>query len=291
VPFLLVVNASEPVSSQGDLVKLTPLLEQAGQVSLRALVANSGTTHFTSLGGTADVLKADGSLVGRIDFPPSTAILPGTLEVLAGTNALPLTEGTTYRLKGTLKLSNGPLLDLESSFGATVGLEIRDLAVREVEPGRYHSTAMLANTGNLALEPRVQLDLLGMDQQRVTGTAPVPAGLVLPGETVPFAIELPSRIPRTEYVAEARAFYGAATPARSQVRFENGAAPSLPSFTGDFDGAGRAIERMPESGGLSALTAPLVATIVSIAALAWLPMLAPLRRKLYRAAVALRHGS
>jgi hypothetical protein len=218
VPFLITVKGVEPLTQQPSFDRLVPVLEPNGGLGFRAAVENRGNTHFYSR-GTVEVTSEGGQSWGRAELRESTAILPGTLELLYSDRPISFREGTTYRAKGTISFGEGSPQGHELEFRASSILEIDEVSAQTGASGELDVFLRLRNTGGLGLLPRIVM-AVREEQGKVAGVlAPNQQPLVWPGQSVEVQAEYPGRLSPGTYTLVARAEFGAAA-AQREIQFE-----------------------------------------------------------------------
>ena len=208
VPFLITVKGAGALARQPSLDSLVPVLEPDGSLGFRAGVTNRGNVHFYAR-GIVDVADASGKPWGRLELRETTAILPGTSELLYSDQPILFKDGATYRARATVSFGEGSPEVKEIEFGASAALRIEDVAPRTTPAGELDVRVRLKNSGTLGLLPRVVMAIRRDDGKVVGVLSPNQDPLVWPAQGVEVNARYPGRLPPGKYALVARAEYGA----------------------------------------------------------------------------------
>jgi hypothetical protein len=224
-------------------------------------------------------------------MPQTTAILPRSEELLTPDGSLPLDAGASYRARATLEYGGEEPAVAEVDFTPQAALAIVGLGAEE---GGDQGTTIrlgLRNDGELGLLPRIQFALRDADGKTLGTAVPSTPPLVWPGQIADIEAPLPRQLSGGEYVLVARVEYGTAPAIEREAPLRIGAPPVANPGWGEAPA--RATEPRPAAAAGAAWwpVAALVGLLLLVSSLAWLPRLAPVRRRLRRAASALREDA
>ena len=288
VPVMIDVDAPGQRTRAAALTRLVPVLEADDRIGFRAALANTGTLHVNARGGTIEVSRADGSPAGRLELAESTAVLPGSTELLQAVGSLPLDEAAGYQARASLDWGGDAPATAEASFSTRASLQIVELGARESAERGPTIRLGLRNDGDVGLAPRIQLGLRD-SEGRIVGTTTPPQPPTIPaGESIEIESQLPRRLSSGDYEVLANVAYGARGVVERQASFRVGApAPATNPAWGEAPA--RTVDRGPGISWWALAAAGLLVVLVAVGTL-WLPTLQPLRRRVRRAALALREA-
>jgi hypothetical protein len=198
IPFFVAVDGEGGLTRRAELERFAPVLTHDGRVAFAALLVNSGNLHLRPA-GAIEILNADGSPLGRLDFQQTTAILPGTRELLVSQGSVPLPPGPTYRAVAKLEYGDGESLAADVEFRPEPLLSLSAASVCENLDRGPTVRLGLRNDGGLGLQPRVQIGVWGATGNPIGSGLPTASLLVWPGEGLDVAIDVPERLASGEY--------------------------------------------------------------------------------------------
>jgi hypothetical protein len=295
VPLMIDVQAAEPLDRTADVDRLLPVLEPDGQLGFWAELRNNGNIHVTSHGGSVALMTAEGQPVGQLAVPESTAILPLSHEALMTDGSLKFEDGARYRARTSVGYGGDAPATADVAFTARADLALIDLAATESPDHGPSFQVGMHNQGELALMPGLRLAIRDAAGATVQSMSPPRPPLLLPGESSRIETQLPRRLPSGEYVLSAHAQYGSATVDR-ELPFRIGPPPAEGTPSVNVAQPERQVAQtpavvsapaensQPSSSSLVLGLLVLLGIAGALGSLVWLPALAPLRRRLRRAA-------
>ena len=224
VPFLITVKGPAALAQQPSLDSLVPVLEPNGSLGFRTVVSNGGNVHFYA-SGTVDVTDGAGTPWGRLSLRDSTAVLPGTKELLYSDRPIAFVDGATYRAKSAVLFDGKTQQVRETEFAATAALEIEGVTPRTGPAGELGVDLQLKNSGGLGLLPRVMMAIRKADGTIAGVLSPNEQPLVWPGQTVEMQANYPGKLTPGKYALVARAEFGASS-AQQETPFEISGSPA-----------------------------------------------------------------
>lgn len=219
VPFLITVKGAAPLAQQAHLETIVPVLESNGSLGFRATVENSGNTHFYAR-GAVDVVDERGNPWGRLTLRDTTAVLPGSTELVYSDRPIAFTEGASYTARAAVSFGDGtPEVKKEAVFDAVAALEIDEVVPSATAEGGLEVRLQLKNSGGLGVLPRVMMAVRGEDGRVAGVLSPNEQPLVLPGQTLEMEARYPGRLAPGKYDLVARAEY-ASSSVQEEAPFE-----------------------------------------------------------------------
>jgi hypothetical protein len=203
VPFLVAVGDEEDLTRTGDLDRFAPVMTPDGRVAFAALLTNTGNLHLRPT-GAIEILQKDRTPFARLDFQPTTAVLPGAETLLSTQGSLPLPPGTTYVAKAVLEYGGTEPLTADVEFQPEALLTLTGAAVCENLDRGPTVHLGLRNEGGLALQPLVRIGVTGSTGNPIGATEPNGALLLWPGQELDAAIDLSARLTSGDYVLTVR---------------------------------------------------------------------------------------
>lgn len=259
-------------------MRVTPVLGLDRRMSFQVLLANQGNVHLVPK-GTLKLAREDGAAIGEAELPETTPLLPGVEGPMATQGQFDLAPGR-YRAQATVDFGGAQPATGEVTFSPAANLVIESMSASEI-PGKGPLLALaLTNRSEVAILPRVQLAVRGLNGDVLGTVSPPRPPLLWPGQRNEVAIPFPSALGTGEYILVARVEYGGAAPLMQELRFRIG----TPAPTPNPAWARGAPEALTQPRPAWPLRVGLLAVLaVALILLLWLPALAPLRRQLGRA--------
>jgi hypothetical protein len=221
VAFLIAVQAKAPLRRYAAFDQFAPILLPDGQVGFWGSIRNNGNLHFVSQ-GVVEITREDGTPVGRLDFPQTTAILPSSAEQIVAQGEVPLDPGVTYVATARIDYGGDEAATVTSTFTTTGLLAIAGVTVCDnPERGPTFGVA-LRNDGSIGVQPTVAFNV-----REAAGTSLVAAGpgappLVLPNQTAEVTGDYPGRLLSGDYVVDVTVGVGQAQPLTYELPFRIG---------------------------------------------------------------------
>ena len=293
VPFLINLDGRGPLRREAAVEWFAPVLEPNGLVSFRAQLVNRGNVHVVA-GGSVEIDGTGGLVSAKPAFPESPTIFPGESYELVAGPAAPLTPGGSYTATATFSFGGAALLTAGAEFTVLPVLEVADLRAVETPGLPMGIVVTLANKGDLALRPRVQVYVHTADGTVLGATFDTGPSLLLPGKPGDMRFDFRRPLPPGDNKLVAEVYYGASNRIVKEQPLRSGGAAPGETKTGDGPGAGGGPvnEGTQETEGGTGwyLPAGVAAAILFLTVAAGLtPRFAPVRRKL-RGAVRVRRG-
>jgi hypothetical protein len=293
VPQLFTINGAGPIEREAKIDRILPVLLEDGTIGFHVVADNPGNIHFFPQ-GTLDV-TCGGALTETLQIPRGTAVVPGTERFVSVDGSLNIPSGTTCDARARLdygkqrpatsRLSfNRDQLFAEDqlTFTSNAQLSITELGATEQPGSGPELRVVLDNSGELLLNPQVQLDVFDTQGEHLGSATPARPPSVEPGEEHEIKTEYPGRLGAGKYILRASAVYGEKI-AERQTNFTLGASAPEAQRPG-----------APEiEGGLRwwILLGIVLASLALLGvAIRYLPQLRPLRRRFKRAWKALKES-
>ncbi len=222
VPFLITVDGEGPLVSQVKMGGIFPLLDTSGRIGAVAVGTNLGNIHlFCS--GHVGVTDSSGTAVGDLEFTENTALLPGMTSMLFTGEDLPLTEGSSYLLKGFVDhhntSHNASMEELNASFVVKPALRWDKLEMSIVS-NRLLVTTDVFNPSDMAIFAQLRFAVADADGNILAASEAMPQTLILPGTSLNTSYPVAWQIPRGSYTGIAIAAYGGGLEVRQTVPFD-----------------------------------------------------------------------
>jgi hypothetical protein len=293
VPQLFTIKGAGPIEREAKIDRILPVLLEDGTIGFQLVVDNPGNIHFFPQ-GALDV-TCGGAPTETLQVPRGTAVVPGTERFVAVEGAFNIPSGTTCDARAKLdygkqrpatsRLSfNRDQLFAEEqlTFTSSAQLSITELGATEQAGSGPELRVVLDNSGELLLNPQVQLDVFDTQGKHLGSATPARPPSVEPGEEHEIKTEYPGRLGPGKYILRASAVYGDRI-AQRQTTFRLGAAapearrPGAPEI---------------ESGFTWWMVLAIVLALLALlgVAIRYLPLFRPLRRRLRRAWKALKES-
>ena len=156
VPVAVNVQGQNPLIRTAEIRGFVPVLEPNGLIGFNVSAANTGNLHF-SMAGSVEVTRLAGALAEKPAFPAVELVLPAEGLRFSAEPGLALTEGETYSAKVTINYGGEQPTTKEISFAVNAALSLTGIELEETPDGHQRVVMALANRGELALRPRMQV--------------------------------------------------------------------------------------------------------------------------------------
>lgn len=293
VPQLFTINGAGPIEREARIDRIVPVLLEDGTIGFQLVVDNPGNIHFFPQ-GTLDV-TCGGTPTQTLQIPRGTAVVPGTERIVGVDGSLDIPSGTSCDARasldygkqrpatGRMTFSKDELFAKDQlTFTPNADLSIAELGATEQPGSGPELKLVLDNSGELLLTPQVQLDVFDKQGKQLGSATPSQPPSVEPGAEQEIKTQYPGRLGAGEYILRASAAYGDEI-AQRQTTFRLGAAAPEAKRPG-----------APEiESGLSwwmIMGLILLALLLLILAIRYLPQLKRVRRRIARAWKALRES-
>lgn len=218
VPFLITVEGTGPLTRQANISRVIPLLQDSGNVSFLVNASNSGNLHIVTSGKT-EVTDKDGTTVGILDIPESTAILPSTSEMLASAGSVVVSEGDRYHARVSVDYGGLQPMVSDMDFMLSQALVAEQLSIKPSPGGGFTIEAALYNPGEVAVAPRLRAAVADADGKIIRTAGSLAVGPVLPGGRTTVAIPVSWSLDKGDYTLIGFADYGLLFSTRQQTQF------------------------------------------------------------------------
>jgi hypothetical protein len=203
VPFMVAVRGKGKLTKKVEIERFAPMMTPDGRVAFAAMVRNSGNLHVRPEGGV-ELLRADGSSLGTLNFPAARAVLPGSRDILLTQGSVPLDASVGYRATAVLDYGATKPLKRDVDFTPLPSLAVAGASVCENLDHGPTLSVMLHNDGDLALQPRVEFAVRAANGSPLGSVSPIQPLLVWPGEEGGASVDLTEHLASGAYVLSLR---------------------------------------------------------------------------------------
>lgn len=277
VPLLFTIQGSEPITKEAEIAGIVPRLLEDGTVGFEVEVENRGNIHF-SPEGELDIVGEDGQTIDTLEVTESPAVIPGTTRTLGVTGSVPTATDASYTARVTLDYEGEEPATDELTFAPEARLSVEELSAEQRAEDQVNMRLVLANEGDVAIDPQVRLDVFNSSGSVGSATPERPIE-VAPGGQSEIDTDFPVRLGPGEYSLNAGIIYGDGQELEQQATFNL----SGPAAEAQQPGAPEAPVGMTGPNWAMILGMPLGIVGLLAAAILWVPPFKPVRQRLSRA--------